>query len=213
NLLRVSSSKYDSDLLYFFLSNVSNLDETLKDATKLEQACKDFIVWTQANPDLGITEVKYEMKKTEANVSYAEIFSVRYADRKKTKLGPGTLNASEIIELRALWKSIQAVAPLPVRVQYGSEEVNFETYDQFHTFIMENTKKGFYIQRYKGLGEMNPDQLWETTLNPENRNLLQVTIDDAVAADETFSVLMGEHVEPRRKFIRDNALLVRGLDI
>jgi DNA gyrase subunit B len=78
---------------------------------------------------------------------------------------------------------------------------------------MENTKKGIYIQRYKGLGEMNPEQLWDTTLNPVNRNLLRVTIDDAVAADETFSVLMGEQVEPRRKFIQDNALSVRALDV
>jgi DNA gyrase subunit B len=78
---------------------------------------------------------------------------------------------------------------------------------------MTSTKKGVYIQRYKGLGEMNPEQLWDTTLNPANRNLLRVTIDDAVAADETFSVLMGEQVEPRRKFIHDNALMVKALDV
>jgi len=78
---------------------------------------------------------------------------------------------------------------------------------------MEESKKGAYIQRYKGLGEMNPEQLWETTLNPDNRTLLQVNVDDGMLADETFSILMGEEVEPRRAFITDNALLAKELDV
>ncbi len=79
--------------------------------------------------------------------------------------------------------------------------------------MIEEGKKGLGVQRYKGLGEMNPDQLWETTMNPEKRILLQVKIEDTVETDEIFTVLMGEEVEPRREFIQSNALQVTTLDI
>lgn len=94
-------------------------------------------------------------------------------------------------------------------------EVKFElaTREQLLDTILTTGKKDFHIQRYKGLGEMNPSQLWETTMNAETRSLLQVRIDDAVETDEIFTILMGDAVEPRRKFIEDNALDVRNLDI
>ena len=213
NLLKVSSSKYDPDILSFFIGKGDQLESIFTSEADLKKSLDELQSWIQLNPNLGITEFKSDLKKDSDGKFLADIYTVRYADRKTTSIGAGTLNAPEVVELRALWSQIRGVSKVPIKVTHGENEMSFATDGAFYDHVMESTKKGIYIQRYKGLGEMNPEQLWETTLNPENRLLLQVTVDDAVAADETFSVLMGEQVEPRRKFIQDNALLARGLDV
>jgi DNA gyrase subunit B len=112
-----------------------------------------------------------------------------------------------------LYKSFVQISQPPFIIKEGNSETEVESRDDLLNHVLAAAKKDLHIQRYKGLGEMNPEQLWETTMDPEKRTLLQVKVDDAVETDEIFTVLMGDQVEPRRRFIEDNALDVKNLDI
>jgi DNA gyrase subunit B len=125
----------------------------------------------------------------------------------------GFFSSPEYQRIAAIGTRFQNVLSTGAYVLRDQEKHDVATLPEAIEWLMARAKEGQTIQRYKGLGEMNPDQLWETTVNPETRRLLQVRIEDAVAADEIFTTLMGDQVEPRREFIERNALAVANLDI
>ena len=139
-------------------------------------------------------------------------------DKEEIMLSTNTLDNFDIYDYNHLLeqhlkiKSVLASEKFYVEEDNGQRHI-FSTWGGLKEFLLHAGKKGIYIQRYKGLGEMNPDQLWETTLDPQVRTLKKVSIEDAVDADAMFTVLMGDHVEPRRRFIEENALKVKNLDV
>ena len=123
------------------------------------------------------------------------------------------LTSPEFKEIKKLFSDLIGSGMPPYAVENGEQKAQLRSLTEVFNYFMESGKKGLAVQRYKGLGEMNPGQLWETTMNPETRVLLQVRIEDAVEANDIFSTLMGDEVEPRRKFIEEHALTVKNLDI
>jgi DNA gyrase subunit B len=125
----------------------------------------------------------------------------------------GFFRSPEYEQIAAIGAELKDLLQPGAFVSRGKEQTEVDSFPDAIDWLMSQSKKGQNIQRYKGLGEMNPEQLWDTTVNPETRRLMQVRIEDAVAADEIFTTLMGDQVEPRREFIEKNALAVANLDV
>ncbi|TAA42821.1 MULTISPECIES: DNA topoisomerase (ATP-hydrolyzing) subunit B [Pseudoxanthomonas] len=138
----------------------------------------------------------------------------RHMGEELTQVLPlSSFETGELRAVRDVAAQLYGLVREGAQIQRGTRSQEVSSFAQAQAWLLEEAKKGRQIQRFKGLGEMNPEQLWDTTVNPDTRRMLQVRIEDAVAADEIFSTLMGDVVEPRREFIDANALKVTNLDI
>lgn len=210
-LLKAYGQRYDKDVLMYLLQSGRVPKEKIVSEALAQDVFSGFEAWAKVSAD-PIQKMSTKYETSEEGVSTI-LTITRVSQMTQANFKPTFFTSSDWLELSSLWEKINAVTKAPVEVENEGKKTSYPTHLGFFEKVMEGARKGYYVQRYKGLGEMNPEQLWETTLNPKNRRLLQVSIEDAVAADETFSVLMGELVEPRRKFIHDNALSVRELDV
>ncbi len=163
--------------------------------------------------------VDYAVEEDQEHGLYKMIFTIKKDGRSAlTCIDKDTIRSPKFTESKALLSQVTALGEAPYRVAAeettnGGKTVDLDSMSALIDYVVNTGKKGLTVQRYKGLGEMNPEQLWETTMNPEKRTLLQVRVEDAVEADEIFTTLMGDQVEPRRDFIYKNALHVSNLDV
>ena len=210
-VISILSKRRNRDLINAILrANVSadSLYERLE-AERLAEKVRD-------NLPESMRSIEYEVVDDAEHCSFKVIFNIPINTYlKKPVVVDEKLLSSDLFKRgRGLKREIrERLGEPPYAVLKGKAEKRFQTVDELYNFVISTGKEGVYIQRYKGLGEMNPEQLWETTMNPERRMLLKVSIEDAVKSDEIFTVLMGDKVEPRKSFIQKFAKEAKNLDI
>jgi DNA gyrase subunit B len=192
----------DPELLLFILSSGVNKD-TLKDRGKVEEILR---MIKEKDPTINISEIQLDEEHQAYGV---EIKRHNY----KLNLDTNFLTSPEFRELENFFSIVRDLGKPPYKVQTKEDLKEIATSKELLELILSTAKKGLTIQRYKGLGEMNPHQLWETTMDTERRTLLQVNVQDSVQADQIFTILMGDQVEPRKEFITTHALEARNIDI
>jgi DNA gyrase subunit B len=160
--------------------------------------------------------VRYDVSlgfDTRHNLHEIVLARSEYGSVTQSRVDVGFATSPDYIAVRTLGKRLEQLFTSEATIVRGDKNQIVARFDQALEWLMGEARRGQTIQRYKGLGEMNPEQLWETTMDPETRRLLKVNMEDAVAAEEVFTTLMGDQVEPRREFIEKNALYVSNLDV
>jgi len=202
-LREVKRTGIDEDIIIgLFMADIQNR-ESFEDLSKLEEV-KRYIPEDRYTVDI--------IKDREHN-----LFSIKVYEKEEksliTEIDYEMCSQDDYLDALSTFKQIKDFYTGDIEILDGAKQPYPLKAKELLKLLIEKGKEGITIQRYKGLGEMNPEQLWETTMNPEKRSLLKVSIEDAVNADQVFTVLMGNNIETRRMFIEDNALNVRNLDI
>ena len=202
---RLVSRGYPEDALRVALLNGLKDKKALSDQTKLSEIAHIIEASGFHSVEVGEDE--------EHGTGFIRFVSRRDGVERNVKLDWDLVSTAEYRAMARNRHGIEALTTTGFVLQKGDDTIEVATLNEALETLYEGARKGLSIQRYKGLGEMNAEQLWETTMDPEKRHLLQVRIEDHVGADDLFSVLMGDQVAPRREFIEQNALNVKNLDI
>ncbi|EWH09266.1 DNA gyrase subunit B [Catenovulum agarivorans DS-2] len=188
-------------------------EEQLKDKAFIEQWAATLSKQLESKKD-GSSIFEYQVEFDQEVQLYVPVFNVRtHGVDYVYKLDAEFVASADYQNISKTGNTIAGLVEEGAYIKRGERILPIDSFEQGLAWLMKESKKGLYIQRYKGLGEMNADQLWETTMDPNSRRMLKVTIEDAIGADQLFSTLMGDQVEPRRDFIERNALNVANLDV
>ena len=179
-----------------------------KESLRQEEQLQGLVAALEAGGKLSA-----RLEPDEEHHAFVLVITPQVRDAADMRVDWDLLGGSDFQALVRLAQGIQDFKSPPHLLEGKDRTWEFPSLDEMMAFILEEGQKGVNIQRFKGLGEMNPEQLWETTMDPETRTLLKVNVEDAVAADEIFTILMGDKVEPRREFIQNNVLELQELDI
>lgn len=205
------SIRYPSAILERMLSASPPMEDQLADPAVLSD-------WFSAlldtlNSDSGSVRYEYSVISSEEGDPIVDLARWEHGTSTHYLLDQIFINSNEIKYIMDLSRKLDGLIEAGAYVKRGERSEQVSHFSEVMFWLMKEARRGLNIQRYKGLGEMNPDQLWETTMDPNTRRMLQVRIEDAIAADNVFTTLMGDQVEPRREFIEVNALSASNLDI